>query len=101
MNELVDRLALPIVGFPKEAVALAKAEVLDAEPTSEAGLVKEAYRFQLTVRNEGARRTVRLALEAIAAGFAVRQIDCGDGHMSWRCLHGGLAGLPAGLPHEG
>ncbi len=64
MSEFVDRLALRIAGFPQESVALAKAAVLDAEPSWEAGLIEEAYRFQQTVRTDGAQQNMRLALDS-------------------------------------
>ena len=91
MDAFVDRLALRIAGFPKEAVALAKAAVLDAEPSFHDGLIEEAYRFQQTVRTEGAQRNMRLALESGA------QSPEGEKQMGELCQRLAEAGLAGGV----
>ena len=87
MHEFVDRLALRIAGFPQEAVALAKASVLDAELPPVDGLLGEAYRFQQTVRMEGAQQNMRAAL---AAGAQTREGELRMGELCQELAEEGL-----------
>lgn len=56
-------LASRIAGYPPEAVALAKAAVLAAEPDWHDGLVEEAHLFQRLLRTPGAAPAMRRFLE--------------------------------------
>ena len=87
MHEFVDRLALRIAGFPQGAVALAKASVLDAELPLVDGLLGEAYRFQQTVRMEGAQQNMRAAL---AAGAQTREGELRMGELCQELAEEGL-----------
>ncbi len=62
LNTFVDNLALRIAGFPKEAIALAKASVLNAEMPWRDGMLEEAYLFQQTLRTQGAQKNMRKAM---------------------------------------
>ena len=62
MDEFVDRLARRIASFPKGAVALAKASVVNAEPAMREGLLEEAYLFQQTLRLPEAQVNMRSAM---------------------------------------
>lgn len=91
MNAFVDRLALRIAGFPREAVALAKVSVLDAEPPFEAGLIEEAYRFQQSVRTQGAQQNMR---DALAAGAQTRDGELRMGELCQELAEAALARNP-------
>lgn len=62
MDEFVDRLARRIASWPKGAVALAKASVVNAEPAMREGLLEEAYLFQQTLRLPEAQDNMRAAM---------------------------------------
>ena len=62
MDEFVDRLARRIASWPKGAVALAKASVVNAEPAMREGLLEEAYLFQQTLRLPEAQANMRAAM---------------------------------------
>ncbi len=63
LDGFVDNLARRIASFPREAVALCKASVLNAEMPFTEGLVEEAYMFQQTLRTDGAQKNMRKAME--------------------------------------
>jgi enoyl-CoA hydratase/carnithine racemase len=63
LTGFVDRLAARIASFPPVAVREAKAAVLAAEPDPVPGLLEEAYRFQVTLRDPEAGRRMRRFLE--------------------------------------
>jgi enoyl-CoA hydratase/carnithine racemase len=63
LGPFVDRLAHRIASFPAEAVALAKAAVLNAELPWRDGLIEEAYLFQKSLRTDSAKRNMRRFLE--------------------------------------
>ena len=96
MHAFVDRLALRIAGFPREAVALAKASALDAEPPFEAGLIEEAFRFQQSVRTEGAQQNMRAAL---VAGAQTREGELRMGELCQELAEAGI-GKPDDHDHE-
>ena len=62
MDDFVDRLARRIASWPKGAVALAKASVVNAEPAMREGLLEEAYLFQQTLRLPEAQANMRAAM---------------------------------------
>ena len=62
MDEFVDRLARRIASWPKGAVALAKASVVNAEPAMRERLLEEAYLFQQTLRLPEAQANMRAAM---------------------------------------
>ncbi len=65
LSAFVDRLAARIASHPRQAVALAKQSVLNAEsmPLPEA-LAEEVFLFQHTTRNPDARRRMKQFLES-------------------------------------
>lgn len=81
LDAFVDNLARRIAGFPKEAVALCKASVLNAEMLFREGLVEEAYLFQQTLRTEGAQKNMRKALEM---GLQTREAELRMGELCGR-----------------
>ena len=64
LDEYVDNLARRMALWPKEALALAKQSILNAELPIEDGLKEEAYLFQKTLRYPEAQRNMKLAMEA-------------------------------------
>jgi enoyl-CoA hydratase/carnithine racemase len=64
LDRYVDDLARRIASYPPEAVALAKAAVLAAEPDWHQGLVEEAYLFQKLLRTPEARPAMQAFLDA-------------------------------------
>lgn len=70
LDAFVARLARRIAGFPKEAVALCKESILNAEAPAHPGLVEEAYLFQQTIRTEAAQANMSKSLEL---GLQTRQ----------------------------
>lgn len=69
LDRFVDDLAKRIASFPKEAVALCKASINNAELPLGEGLLEEAYLFQQTLRTEGAQKNMRAAM---AGGLQTR-----------------------------
>ena len=63
IGPFVTRLARRIGSFPAEAIAAAKASVLNAEPPVEEGLREEAFLFQTLLRNESAQENMRRFLK--------------------------------------
>jgi len=63
LDQFVDRLAQRIAAWPKEAVALAKESVNNAEMPLQEGLLEEALLFQKTMRTEGAQTSMKKAME--------------------------------------
>lgn len=63
LDEYVDNLAHRMALWPKEALALAKQSILNAELPIEDGLKEEAYLFQKTLRYPEAQRNMKLAME--------------------------------------
>ncbi|MCB1644374.1 MAG: enoyl-CoA hydratase/isomerase family protein [Pseudomonadales bacterium] len=62
LDEFVARLAARMAAWPPEALALAKASVLNAELPLHQGLVEEAYLFQQTMRLADAQRNMATAM---------------------------------------
>lgn len=62
IGAFVDALARRIASFPKEAIALAKESVDQAEGTTEAGLIEEAHNFNRTLALEEAQRRMKAFL---------------------------------------
>lgn len=63
LRPFVDRFAARLASFPPVAVAEAKAAVLAAEPDPRQGLLEEAYRFQVTLRDPASGERMRRFLE--------------------------------------
>ncbi|MEE8556751.1 MAG: enoyl-CoA hydratase/isomerase family protein [Myxococcota bacterium] len=63
IGPFVTGLARRIGSFPAEAIAAAKASVLNAEPPLEEGLREEAFLFQTLLRNESAQENMRRFLK--------------------------------------
>lgn len=63
MNAFVDNLARRIASWPREAVALAKESVNNAEKPLNDGLLDEAYLFQQSLRTAGAKKGMNKAIE--------------------------------------
>ncbi len=63
LDEYVNRLAHRMALWPKDALALAKQSILNAEIPIEDGLKEEAYLFQKTLRYPEAQRNMKLAME--------------------------------------
>jgi enoyl-CoA hydratase/carnithine racemase len=64
LDRYVDDLARRIASYPPEAVALAEAAVLAAEPDWHQGLVEEAYLFQKLLRTPEAGPAMQAFLDA-------------------------------------
>jgi enoyl-CoA hydratase/carnithine racemase len=62
LDNFVDRLATRMAAWPREAVALAKQSILNADGPLEEGLREEAYLFQRTLRTADAQRNMARAL---------------------------------------
>ena len=63
LDAFVDALAIRIALWPGEAIALAKASVLNSEPPFTEGLRDEAYLFAQSLRTEGAQQHMAKAME--------------------------------------
>ena len=63
LRPFVDRFAARVASFPPRAVAEAKAAALEAEPDPVPGLLEEAYRFQLTLRDPASTSRMTRFLE--------------------------------------
>src|SRR6184192_1929201 len=63
LGPFVERLALRIASFPADAIALAKAAVIAAEPPTEQGLLEEAACFNGTLGTAAARQRMARFLE--------------------------------------
>lgn len=63
LRPFVDRLATRIASFPPVAVAEAKAAALAAEPDPVPGLLDEAYRFAVTMRDPASSQRMRRFLD--------------------------------------
>jgi enoyl-CoA hydratase/carnithine racemase len=63
LDEFVDQLANRIALWPANAIALAKASVLNSELPIEEGLKQEAYLFQQTLRLSEAQQNMKNALQ--------------------------------------
>src|SRR5207253_7562091 len=63
LGPFVERLALRIASFPADAIALAKAAVIAAEPPTEQGLLEEAACFNRTLGTSAARKRMARFLE--------------------------------------
>ena len=63
LDEYVNTLAHRMALWPKNALALAKQSILNAEFPIEDGLKEEAYLFQQTLRYPEAQRNMKLAME--------------------------------------
>lgn len=64
LRPFVDGLARRIASFPAVAVAEAKAATLAADPDPHDGLVEEAYRFQVTLRDPESAGRMRVFLDS-------------------------------------
>jgi len=62
LDRFVDTLARRIASWPKEAIALCKASINNAEMPWQDGLLEEAYLFEQTLRTSGAQRNMRKAM---------------------------------------
>jgi enoyl-CoA hydratase/carnithine racemase len=62
LETFVDQLSTRMAAWPREAVALAKQSILNAEGPLEEGLREEAYLFQRTLRTADAQRNMARAL---------------------------------------
>ena len=76
LGPFVERLALRIASFPAEAIALAKAAVIAAEPPTEQGLLEEAACFNRTLGTSAARQRMARFLELGGQTRAV-ELDLG------------------------
>lgn len=63
LDVFVDNLARRISRWPREAVALAKQSVNNADHDWQPGCLEEAFLFQQTLRTRGAQRNMQLALD--------------------------------------
>jgi len=72
LEAFVDRLARRIASFSAEAIALAKESVNAAELPLAEGLIEEGYRFEQTLRTDGAQNRMRQFLEA---GGQTREVE--------------------------
>ena len=63
LRPFVDALAHRIASFPASAIALAKASVDDAELPTEAGLIEEAHRFNLSLATADAQTRMARFME--------------------------------------
>jgi enoyl-CoA hydratase/carnithine racemase len=63
LTPFVDRLARRIALFPAEAIAAAKASVLNAEPDPSEGLLEEGHYFQKLIRTEPAGRLMQAFID--------------------------------------
>jgi enoyl-CoA hydratase/carnithine racemase len=86
LGPFVDQLAQRIASFPATAIALAKAAVNDAELRTEAGLIEEAHRFNLTLATPEAQ--ARMA-RFMAIGGQTPEVEKGMGAALERLLAGG------------
>ena len=80
MHAFVDALAARIALWPREAIALAKQSVNNADTQWNEGLLDEAYLFQKTLRTPGAPTNMR---KALAMGAQTRE---GELRMGQLCL---------------
>jgi len=76
LGPFVERLALRIASFPADAIALAKAAVIAAEPPTEQGLLEEAACFNRTLGTSAARKRMARFLELGGQTRAV-ELDLG------------------------
>jgi enoyl-CoA hydratase/carnithine racemase len=63
LRPFVDAFAARVASFPPVAVAQAKAAALAAEPDPSPGLLDEAYRFQVTLRDPASAERMRRFLD--------------------------------------
>jgi enoyl-CoA hydratase/carnithine racemase len=63
LDRFVDSLATRIASWPREAIALCKASLNNAEMPLEDGLLEETYLFQQTLRTPGAQKNMHKAME--------------------------------------
>lgn len=78
IGPFVERLAYRIAGFPAEAIALAKASVLNAEPSPLEGLLDEAHAFNQSVATDEARERMTRFL---AMGGQTREVEMNLGNL--------------------
>src|SRR5438093_3221198 len=76
LGPFVERLALRIASFPADAIALAKAAIIAAEPPTEQGLLEEAACFNRTLGTAAARQPMARFLELGGQTRAV-ELDLG------------------------
>src|SRR5207244_6162054 len=76
LGPFVERLALRIASFPADAIALAKAAVIAAEPPTEQELLEEAACFNRTLGTSAARKRMARFLELGGQTRAV-ELDLG------------------------
>ncbi len=78
IGPFVERLAYRIAGFPAEAIALAKASVLNAEPPPLKGLLDEAHYFNRSVATAEARERMKRFL---GIGGQTREVEMNLGNL--------------------
>lgn len=79
MSRFVDRLAYRIAKWPREAIALCKQSINNAELPVVEGLLEEAHLFQQTLRTQGAQENMRRAL---AVGLQTREGESRMGELA-------------------